>query len=255
MLASTMKTKLRKGELTLGTWMTFDFWPGYLEIYKRAGLDCAILDMEHGAASLPMAENLCRTARLLDFPLILRAEASVYHLLRKYADLGPAGFMLPWVERADQVQTLQDAMFCAPQGRRGPGGPSIFAAPSLDRAGWTAIEESFCVMLQVETPAGLERRKRIMAHDWVDAVVLGPYDLSLNLGHCGEMDHPVVVEAITRVVNQAREIGKPCGMPVGSLEATRFWQERGCTLILYSEATAMVQQHVEQFIQTVRATR
>lgn len=252
MLASTLKAKLAARELTIGTWMTFDFWPGYLEIYKRAGLDCVILDMEHGSASLRDAEELCRTARLLDLPLILRAEASVYHVLRKYADMGPAGFMIPWVDREEQVRTLQEAIFCAPKGRRGPGGPCVFGAPSLDRAGWEAIENNFCVMLQVETPAGIEAMKTIMAREWIDAVVLGPYDLSLNLGHCGEMDHPVVVQAITRVVEQAKEIGKPCGMPVGTLEEARFWRERGCTLFLYSEVTGMVQAQVEQFLQAMR---
>jgi 2-keto-3-deoxy-L-rhamnonate aldolase RhmA len=50
MLANQLKKKLRHGEQAIGTWMTFDFWPGYLEIYKRAGLDCVIVDLEHGSA-------------------------------------------------------------------------------------------------------------------------------------------------------------------------------------------------------------
>jgi 2-keto-3-deoxy-L-rhamnonate aldolase RhmA len=239
MLAGALKKKLRQGEITVGTWMTFDFWPGWLEVYKQIGLDCAILDMEHGAATLADAENLCRTARLLDFPLILRAEASVYHLLRKYMDMGPAGMMIPWVERVEQVETLRDAIFCAPQGRRGPGGVSIFGAPGLDRAGWGAIEENFCVMLQVETPAGVEAMSTIMAQDWVDCICLGPYDLSLNLNHCFEMQHPVVVEAITKVVQQGRAMGKAVGMPVGDMEATRFWLERGCTFFPYGDMLSM----------------
>ena len=248
MLGSRLKEKLRAGEQTLGTWMTFDFWPGYLEIYKKAGLDCVILDLEHGSATLNTVEELCRTARLLDLPLIVRPEASLYHLLRRYVDMGPSGFIIPWVEREEQVRTLQEAIYCAPKGRRGPGGVSVFGVSGLSRADWEEVERNLCVLLQVETPAGIDSMKAIMARDWVDAVVLGPYDLSLNLGHCGEMSHPVVVDAITRVVEQAHEIGKPCGMPVGSLEDARFWRERGCTLFLYSEATAMVTQSIERFI-------
>jgi 4-hydroxy-2-oxoheptanedioate aldolase len=252
MLASELKKKLRRADTTLGTWMTFDFWPGYLEVYKQAGLDFVVLDMEHGAATLHDAENLCRTARLLDLPLILRAEASLYHVLKKYIDMGPAGFMIPWVEREEQMRNLREATFCAPRGRRGPGGPSIFAVPSLDRAGWAAMEDNFCVMLQVETPEGVERMGALMKEDWVDVVMLGPYDLSLNLGHCGEMQHPVVVEAIDRVIAQARALGKPVGMPVGSLEEVLFWKARGCTVFPYSEATAMVRAGVEQFVRAMR---
>jgi len=252
MLAGELKKKLRQGDITLGAWMTFDFWPGWLEIYKQVGLDCAILDMEHGAATLADAEALCRTARLLDFPLILRAEAAVYHVLRKYMDMGPAGMMIPWVERAEQVETLREAIFCAPQGRRGPGGASIFSAPNLERAGWAAIEENFCVMLQVETPAGVAAMSEIMAQPWVDCVCLGPYDLSLNLGHCGDMRHPAVVEAITRVIEQARALGKPVGMPVGDMQETRFWLERGCTFFPYGDATGMVRAGYQAVTQALR---
>jgi 2-keto-3-deoxy-L-rhamnonate aldolase RhmA len=251
MLAGRLKKKLLRREQTIGTWMTFDFWAGYLEIYKGAGLDCVIVDLEHGSADLNVVEELCRTGRLLDLPIILRPEASIYHLLRKYVDMGPAGFILPWTETKEQVRNLREAIFCAPEGRRGPGGPSVLGVRGLSRADWGEVERNLCVMLQVETPDGIEQIETIMAHEWVDAIVLGPYDLSLNLGYCGEMDHPVVVDAIQRVVDNAAAIGKPCGMPVGSLQEAQFWRERGCTLFLYSEATIMVRECVEQFISSM----
>jgi 4-hydroxy-2-oxoheptanedioate aldolase len=251
MYASELKAKMRRRELTVGTWLIFDFWPGYLEIYKKAGMDFVILDMEHGSATLTMADDLCRLARVLELPLILRAEASQYPLLRKYIDMGPAGIILPWVESEEQVQTLQDAMFCAPRGRRGPGGPAVLGAPSLDRAGWAAVEESLCVMLQVETPAGVQKMRTVMNRDWIDAVLLGPYDLSLNMGHCGEMRHPDVVGAITRVIEGAHSIGKPCGMPVGDADDARFWIERGCSLVVGGEATIAARRQAEAFLKGI----
>lgn len=252
MYANRLKEKLRSKEQTIGTWMIFDFWPGYLEIYKKAGMDFVVLDMEHGSATLSMAEELCRTARLLDLPLLIRAEASLYHLLRKYIDMGPSGIVLPWVEQEEQVQTLREAIFCAPKGRRGPGGASVMGVNSLDRAGWDEVEENLCVMLQVETPAGVERMKTIMGHDWIDAVMLGPYDLSLNLGQCGEMRHPEVVNAIDRVIQSAHEIGRPCGMPVGSIEDAQFWREHGCELFIYGEATSAARSMATQFLEAMR---
>jgi len=71
MLASSLKAKVRQNQMTLGSLLTMDFWPGYLEIFKSEGMDFVILDMEHGAASLRQAEELCRTARLLELPLLL----------------------------------------------------------------------------------------------------------------------------------------------------------------------------------------
>ena len=59
----------------------------------------AVLDLEHGAARLKEVEELCRSGRMLDFPFLIRPEGSIFHLLRKYLDMGPAGFLLPWTER------------------------------------------------------------------------------------------------------------------------------------------------------------
>ena len=59
MFAASLKAKVRQNQVTLGSLLTVDFWPGYLEIFKSEGLDFVILDMEHSAASLHEAEELC----------------------------------------------------------------------------------------------------------------------------------------------------------------------------------------------------
>ena len=252
MLASSLKARLRERKLTIGPIMTFDFWPGYLEIFKAEGMHFAVLDMEHGSASLRTAEEFCRTARLLDFPLLIRPEASVYHLLRRYLDMGPAGFMIPWIESQEQVEALRDASFLPPKGRRGPGGPSIQANRSLDRAGWDEIEENLFLMLQIETPAGVKNLPALLAHDWVDATMLGPYDLSLNLSHWGQMDHPEVVATIQEVHSQSTQLGKPCGMVVGTVDHAKFWIDRGFTFLITGEVSQYVRQQSRNMVQGVQ---
>lgn len=252
MLSSTLKQRLSAKLLTMGPLLTFDFWPGYLEIFKAEGMHYAVLDLEHGSATLSQAEDLCRVARLLDFPLIIRPEASVYHLLRKYLDMGATGFMLPWTERDEQLLTARDAAFTPPRGRRGPGGPSIFHNRALDRQGWDEIEQDLFIMPQIETPAGLENVSSLAAADWVDATMLGPYDLSLNLGHCGQIDHPEVVAAIQAVQAGTEKAGKPCGMVVGTAEQARFWMERGFYFFISSEVSVMVRNQARELVRQMR---
>jgi len=95
----------------------------------------------------------------------------------------------------------------------------------------------------------IDSMRRIIAHDWIDAVLLGPYDLALNLDHCFEMDHPAVVEAITQVIEGARYLDKPCGMPVGSLEDARKWRERGCDMFIYGEPMSFASEMSRRFVQ------
>ncbi|MBI3962897.1 MAG: hypothetical protein HY335_09105 [Deinococcus sp.] len=252
MLAAALKARLQEKQLTLGPIMTFDFWPGYLEIFKQVGMHFALLDMEHGSADLKAAEELCRTARLLNFPLILRPEASVYHLIRKYLDMGPSGIMTPWTERQEQVDALHDAVFTPPRGRRGPGGPAIFHNRSLDRQGWDEVEENLFLMPQIESPSGLASMETLLAPDWIDAVMLGPYDLSVNLGHAGQMDHPEVVAAIEQVHAKAAKLRKPCGMVVGTPEQAKFWIERGFYFFLCSEVSVMVRTQAKWLLERIQ---
>jgi 2-keto-3-deoxy-L-rhamnonate aldolase RhmA len=253
MLASLLKEKVRQNRLTLGPMLTLDCWPGYLEIFKSEGMDFAILDMEHGAASFRQAEELCRTARLLGFPLLIRPEATLYHILRKYLDMGPGGFMVPWTERQEQIDALREAVFLPPKGKRGPGGPSILANRSLDRQGWDEIESSLFLMPQFESPAGIQNLRSLVAHDWIDATMLGPYDLSSNLGRCAQTDHPEIVAAIDQVRTESLKVGKPCGMVVGTTEQAKFWMDRGFVFFICSEVSAMVRQQARSLIQGIRA--
>jgi 2-keto-3-deoxy-L-rhamnonate aldolase RhmA len=251
-LAANLKQQVRSGRLTLGPMMTFDFWPGYLEIFKAAGMDFALLDLEHGCASLRQGEELCRTARLLDLPLIVRPEGSRYHLVRKYLDMGAAGLMIPWVDRCDQVEEVMNGMFVPPRGRRGPGGPAIFANRGLDRQGWEEVESSLFVMIQIETLEGLANLASLAQPAWVDAVMPGPYDLSLNVGPCGEIAHPEVSGAIVRIRDEAAAIGKPCGMVVGTPEQARPWIDRGFHFFLVSEPAMMVRQYAGTLVKEIR---
>ena len=253
MLASSLKARLKQKELTLGPIMTFDHWPGYLEIFKAIGLHFAVLDMEHGSMSLRDAEELCRTARLLEFPLIIRPEASVYHVLRKYLDMGPAGFMIPWTESQGQIETLREASFVPPRGRRGPGGPAVQANRSLDRAGWDEVEENLFFMIQIETPAGVANLTSLLANDFIDAVMLGPYDLSLNMSHWAQMDHPEVVAAIEEIFAKATLMDKPCGMVIGTVEQAEFWMKRGYRFLITSEVSHMVRRQAQALVEGIQA--
>jgi 2-keto-3-deoxy-L-rhamnonate aldolase RhmA len=248
LLAQKLKQRLRDRLPTMGVLLSFDFWPGHLEMFKAEGLHMAVLDMEHSSCDLRTAEEFCRTARLLDFPLLIRPEASVHYVVKKYVDMGAAGLMMPWTETEQHVNTLRDAVFTSPRGRRGPGGPSIFANRSLDRAGWDEIESSFFLMIQIESREGLAAVKALAQHDWIDATMLGPYDLSLNLSQWGLMDHPEVVAAIRQVRRDSEAVSKPCGMVVGTPELAARYIAEGFSLILIPDASHLARLQLRAFL-------
>jgi 2-keto-3-deoxy-L-rhamnonate aldolase RhmA len=249
MLAAALKKRVRDGQLTYGPMLTYDFWPGHLEVFKAEGMHYAVLDLEHGAASLKEVEELCRTARLLHFPLIVRPEGSIFHLVRKYLDMGASGFLLPWTETMSQLETARDAIFTPPRGRRGPGGPSTLWNKSFHREGWDEVESSLFIMPQIESPAGVKAVPQLASPDWVDATMLGPYDLALNMDRCWKPEDPDLVNAIESIHRDSAQQGKACGMVANSPEQARFWIERGFRFFIYSEIRHMVAAQARELVQ------
>lgn len=233
MLASTLKEKLRARREPVGLFMTFDFWPGYLEICLKRGIDFAILDMEHGQVDLSRAEEICRTARLLDLPLLIRPQSCSLDLIKRSLDLGAGGLVIPWVERREQLEILHDAAFCPPRGRHGMGGPGILAVEGTSSADWALIEENLFIVCQVETPLGLRFASEIAAQDWIDALMPGPYDLAHNMGLIDQyLQAEEHLRAIEQVRDAARAGGKWAGMVTGTGADARAWFDRGFDMIV-----------------------
>ncbi|HRU06863.1 MAG TPA: aldolase/citrate lyase family protein [Candidatus Brocadiia bacterium] len=233
MLASSLKQKIRQGGECFGVFMTFDFWPGHLEIMKRQGVDFVVLDMEHGQVELPKAEELCRTARLLDLPLLIRPQSCAMDPIKRSLDLGAGGLMVPWMETQEQLDTLRAAAFCPPRGRHGMGGPVIMTTGGATPDDWAKVEESLAILCQIESPAGIEFAPVIASQPWVDSLMVGPYDLAHNMGLLAEyMKAPAHIAAIERIGRIARDHGKAAGMVVGTGEQTREWFDKGFQLVI-----------------------
>jgi 4-hydroxy-2-oxoheptanedioate aldolase len=253
MLAGSLKEKLRQGRESVGLMMTFDFWPGYLELVRKKGVDFAILDMEHGQVDLSRAEELCRTARLLDLPLLIRPPSCTAGPIKRSLDLGAGGLMVPWVETQAQLDELHDAAFCPPRGRHGMGGPAILAVDGTTSRDWARLEENLFIMCQIETPLGLEFAPTAASQDWVDALMLGPYDLAHTMGL---VDQYLQAEAHLRAIAQVRDAahagGKWAGMVTGTGEDARRWFDQGFDLVIIGAVITHFVQGLERNLAAAR---
>ncbi|MEW6752245.1 MAG: aldolase/citrate lyase family protein [Candidatus Latescibacterota bacterium] len=256
MLAGTLKEKLRAGGRPIGLLMTFDFWAGYLEVCQRLGVDFVVLDMEHGQVDLSQAEHLCRTARLLDLPLLIRPPSSAAVHVKRSLDLGAGGVMVPWLETRGQLQEVHDAAFCPPRGRHGMGGPGILAVPGTRSADWARIEENTFLMCQIETPAGLQIAAEAARCDWLDALMVGPYDLAHTMG---VVDHYLEAEEHLRAIDSIRAAahagGRWAGMVTGTGEDARTWFERGFDLVIIGAVLTHFVQGLTRNLQAARQDR
>jgi 2-keto-3-deoxy-L-rhamnonate aldolase RhmA len=110
------------------------------------------------------------------------------------------------------------------------------------------------IIAQIETPVGLERCEEIAACEWVDALMMGPYDLSVNLGQVPDVNHPDQVKATKRVIAACRKAGKPCGTVVATVDSAKSWFKDGMSFISYGEISFVAQNALKTVVEKIKSS-
>jgi 4-hydroxy-2-oxoheptanedioate aldolase len=180
------------------------------EMVAVAGLDCVLLDLEHGPADLVSLQHHVLAAQVHGVPTLVRVGADEPALVLRCLDLGVVGIVFPHVSSAEDARRAVAAAHYPPLGQRG------FA--SYSRAGLygaTPSEQHLdagadtVVIIMVEDAAGCAAAAEILAVDGVDGVFVGPADLSVSLGLRGDAQHPDVLAASRDVHEAAAKASAP----------------------------------------------
>src|ERR1700734_1481069 len=207
------KAALKNGERAqIGFWLGLTD-PGCAEICAGAGFDWLLIDGEH--APNDVRSILAQLQAVAPYPVhpIVRPVSGDVQLIKQLLDIGAQTLLVPMVESAEQAKLLVSAMRYPPAGIRGVGA-------ALARASqWNRVtnylhqaNDEMCLLVQVETRAGLENLDAIAAVEGVDGVFIGPSDLSAALGHLGKPGHPEVQHAIEDAIRRIRSSGRAAGI-------------------------------------------
>lgn len=218
----------------IGLWVNLAN-PLSAEICAGAGFDWLLLDAEHSPNTLgTLLAQLQAVAAYPDTHPIGRVplghgEAGAA-LIKQFLDLGFQTLLVPMVETPEQAAALVRATRYPPEGIRGMAGARASRwGRYADYA--SAANKQVCLLVQVETRAGLDNLDAIAATPGVDGVFIGPADLSASLGHVGQASHPemlrVMDEAVTRIVRA----GKAAGILFSDEALARRYLALGATFV------------------------
>ncbi|WP_439026828.1 HpcH/HpaI aldolase family protein [Haloarchaeobius sp. DT45] len=214
-LTNGLAATLERGGVALGV-LDNTYSPTLVEFYGELGVDFVWLDLEHGGPDpwdAGRMEDLLRAADRTDLELLVRLPDTDPTLLRKSLDLGVRNVFLPRVETAAEVRAaVKSARF------RYDGGPGDrgLGAPRARRWGLGADyidteDRETMVGVTIETEESVANLDEILAVPELGFVFIGPLDLSVSLGHPGEVDHPAVQDAVESIRSQAIDAGVPVG--------------------------------------------
>ncbi len=243
-----------------GTWSQLAS-PEVIDILAATGFDFTIVDTEHGYFGLETAENLVRACDAGGLVPLLRVPGKEPWMIMKALDCGAAGVVVPGIGSAAEAKAAVAAASYPPRGRRGAC-PCVRATDHLT-LDWPAHAEranaETGVIALIESPEGVAAFDAILAVDGLLAVLLGPFDLSVAMGHQGDFTHPEVMAALAGMARQARDAGVPVIMPVFSpaLPAVREqiarWQELGVRLFTVGTDKLLFAHHCRSYLQGLGA--
>lgn len=212
----------------VGTFVGIDA-PQVLESLGTVGFDFLCIDAEHGALDIKSIADLLRAAQLGGTPTIVRVP-EVGHYIGRVLDAGAAGILVPRIETPEQAADAVARARYVPDGYRGLGpGRGGYAGGSVPEHLRTA-NDSIVVAIQIETQTGLDRADEILAVPGVDAVVVGPMDLSASLGT--PMGSEAHTAAVDRIVDAALAHGvAPGAFCLSPADAERL-ADRGARMLI-----------------------
>ncbi|WP_040495078.1 HpcH/HpaI aldolase family protein [Ilumatobacter nonamiensis] len=175
-----------RGDAALGAWLSGDS-PAAAEVVGAAGFDYVNIDMQHGLADYSRVVEMMRALQSSPATITCRVPWNEQGIIGRVLDAGAMGVIIPMVNTVEQARRAVEACRYAPDGARsyGPIRAGQVNGPDYQA---TANDRVACIPM-IETAEAVENLDDILDVDGIDAVYVGPADLSLTLGLPPRGDH------------------------------------------------------------------
>lgn len=227
---NSFKRDLLAGKRLIGCWSSLAN-AITTEVLGVAGFDWILLDGEHSPNDVNTF--IPQLMALKDSPSapVVRPTSNNAVEMKRLLDAGFYNFLVPFVESADEARSAVAATRYPPQGIRG-----VSVSQRGNRYGtvpdyFQGVNDQVCVMVQIESNAGVAAARAIAGVEGVDCVFVGPSDLAAGMGHLGNANHPEVQQAIAAVFLDAKACGKPVGILAPVEADARRYMAMGATFV------------------------
>ena len=235
----------------LGTWLVTAS-PLLAEAAGHAGFDFGVIDMEHGPLDMAEVVHLLQAVAATRMAPLLRVPWNDTVTIKRVLDAGATTLLVPFVQNAAEAVAAVAATRYPPQGVRGMMGMSRAARYGMQADYLSRANREIALIVQIETEAALAELPAIAAVDGVDAIFVGPADLSASMGLPGQLRHPRVMEAMTEVAARCRALGKPVGSVGSELEVLAQYRAAGYDFIAIDSDLGLFMQGARGALRALR---
>lgn len=227
-MTSNFRKRLVAGEPLIGTIVTLES-PEIVEALCHIGFDWLFIETEHAPLLPHSVQHIIQTAG--DTPCVVRLSRSDEISIKRALDAGAAGIIVPQVNSAAHARLVVSYAKYPPMGSRGIG-LSRASMYGLNFEEYVAqANDNTAVIVQAEHIDAVDNIEEICDVEGVDAVFIGPYDLSASLNKIGRVDDREVQAAIARVRDVCLDKGLKLGMYGTNPETIAPHRQSGFTLL------------------------
>ena len=237
----TFKSKLSSGTTLLGTFQQIPA-ADVTEIIGRAGIDFVIIDTEHGMFGVDAVVNLVRGCDAAGIASVIRVPNFSPERITQALDFGASSVMVPMIQDRESAEIAVSGAKYHPLGSRGicpfVRGASYYALDNPDY--YKEANAETAIILQIEGTEGIANLDEILAVPNIDAIFIGPFDLSQSLGIPGQVTDARVIDALEDIIKRAAQKGIAVGNFAVTLEQAENYIQHGIRFLSYSTDTAML---------------
>ncbi|MDB9976182.1 aldolase/citrate lyase family protein [Candidatus Thioglobus sp.] len=207
-----IRESLSKGSPSIGSWMQIPNG-SIAEIMGNSGYDWVAVDLEHGAISVNQLPDIFRALELGNTLPLVRLPDSSEKECKQALDAGAGGVIIPMVESAQQLSLARDACRWPPSGRRGVA----FSRANLFGENFNSYNEEAqkpLLIAMIESVQAINNLNEILMVEGLDAIFIGPYDLSASMGLTGQFDNKKFQASIKDIKLKSDKANIPSGLHV-----------------------------------------
>ncbi len=236
-----VKRKLHAGEKSFGAWLHLCSGMA-AEIMGEAGFDWILVDMEHGHGDLQTLVSQLQGMNHSKSIPIVRAPWNDVVIIKRILDIGAYGVMIPWVNTKEEAERAVQACKYPPRGVRGLARNTRATGYGRDFPKYAHVaNDEILVILQIETMTAVNNIDDILSVPDVDAIFIGPSDLSASMNIMGQYDHPDLLDAMKRVEAAAKKHRVALGTLCSTIDQMQNLVDRGYQFIsMGSDASLLV---------------
>ena len=207
-----IRKKLSNGDTSIGSWIQLPN-ASIAEIMGQSGYDWVAVDLEHGAISICLLPDLFRALELGNTLPLARIAQGKEKDCKQALDAGAAGLIIPMVESAEELQKVINFSSWPPFGIRGVG----FSRANLFGKYFDQYSEQAqnpLMIAMIENISALKQLDEILEVRGLDAILIGPYDLSASMNLTAKFTDPKFLDAMKIIKDKADKANIPCGVHV-----------------------------------------